>query len=122
MQARKIIGIVFSLIAILFGTIFVLQSDLNLDLKGYFDFSFKTYFSLAYLKQVTPLIVNLTLLYGGILLLVKPSKSNQALALFGFTVLEEVMFHWLGIIPVDFSFYVVAIFLCCALLALWIAV
>lgn len=121
MPARKIIGIVFSLIAILFSTIFVLQSDLSLDLKGYFDFSFKSYFSLAYLRQLTPLIVSLILLYGGVLLIVRPSKSNQVLALFGFTVLEEVMFHWLGIIPVDFPFYVVAIFLCCALLALWIA-
>ncbi|MFT5018578.1 MAG: hypothetical protein ACJA0J_002607 [Bdellovibrionota bacterium] len=121
MAARKIIGVLFSLIAILFSTIFVLQSNLGFDLEGYFDFSLKSYFSLAYLREITPLIVNLILLYGGILLLIKPSKSNQVLALFGFTVLEEIAFNWLGIFPLDLPLYVVAVFLCCSLLALWVA-
>ncbi len=121
MAARKIIGITFSIIAVLFSVIFVIQSNLSIDFKEYFDFSLKSYFSLAYLRQITPLLISLILLYGGILLIIKPSKSNPVLALFGFTVLEEVIFNWLDIITINFPAYVVAIFFCCALLALWIA-
>ena len=107
--------------AVLFSAIFVLQSNLSFDLKEYFDFSFKSYFSLAYLREITPLIICLILLYGGVLLIIKPAKSNPVLALFGFTVLEEVVFNWFNIITIDFPMYVVAVFFCCALLAFWIA-
>ncbi len=121
MAARKIIGITFSIIAILSSLIFITQSNLSFDFKEYFDFSLKSYFSLAYLRQITPLIISLILLYGGILLIIKPSKSNPVLALFGFIVLEEVIFNWLDIITINFPAYIVLIFFCCALLALWIA-
>lgn len=121
MEARKIIGIIFSIIAVLFSTIFIIQSDLNIDFKEYFDSSFKSYFSLEYLRQITPLIICLILLYGAILLIIKPSKSNSVLALFGFTVLEEIIFDWLNIITIDLPVVVVVVFFCCALLGLWIA-
>ncbi len=121
MAARKIIGITFSVIAVLFSIIFILHSDLSIDFKEYFDFSLKSYFSIEYLRLVTPLIICLILLYGGILLIVKPSKSNAVLALFGFTVLEEIVFSWFGIFPIGFPVYVVAVFFCCAVLSLWIA-
>ncbi len=121
MAARKIIGIIFSIIAVLFSTIFIIQSDLSIDFKDYFDFSFKSYFSLEYLRQITPLILCLILLYGGLLLIIKPSKSNPVLALFGFTVLEEIVFGWLDIITINFPLVVIVVFFCCALLALWIA-
>ncbi len=121
MAARKIIGIIFSIIAILFCVIFMIQSNLSFDFKDYFDFSLKSYFSLAFLRQITPLILCLILLNGGLLLIIKPSKSNPILALFGFTVLEEIVFDWLDIITIDFPIYVTALFFCCALLALWIA-
>ncbi len=121
MAVRKSIGITFSVIAALFSVIFIVQSNLRFDFNDYFDFSLKSYFSLDYLRQITPLVICLILLYGGILLLIKPSKSNPVLALFGFTVLEDVIFSWLGIITINFPTHVVAIFFCCALLALWVA-
>ncbi len=121
MEARKITGIIFSIIAVLFSTIFIIQSDLSIDFKDYFDFSFKSYFSLKYLRQITPLMLCLILLYGGLLLIIKPSKSNPVLALFGFTVLEEIVFNWFGIFTINYPVYVVAVFFCCALFALWIA-
>lgn len=121
MAARKIIGIIFSIMAVLFSAIFIIQSNLSIDFREYFDFSLKSYFSLEYLRQITPLIISLILLYGGILLIIKPSKSNPVLALFGFTVLEEIVFNWIDIITIDFPVYVIAVFFCCALLALWIA-
>jgi len=96
MATRKIIGIVFSVIAILFSIIFLIQSDLNINLKEYFDYSFKSYFSLSYFNQILPLILCFILLYGGVLLTIKPIKSNPVLALFGFTVLEEIVLSWFG--------------------------
>ena len=121
MATRKIIGISFSFIGILFSIIFLLQSDLNINLKEYFDFSFKSYFSLSYFSKVLPLIICLILFYGGILLLVKPTKSNPILAIFGFAVLEEIVFSWFGIISIDFPTYIIAIFFSIAFLASWIA-
>lgn len=121
MPARKIIGSLFSIIAILFSAIFIMQTNLNIDLDAYFDFSFKSYFSLDYLRQITPLLINLILLYGGILLIFKPSISNPVLALFGFTVIEEVLFNWFGVISTNYPTYIIVIFFCCALLSVWIA-
>ncbi|WP_296384781.1 hypothetical protein, partial [Winogradskyella sp.] len=121
MATRKIIGIVFSVIGILFSIIFLIQTDLNINLKEYFDYSLKSYFSLSYFNLILPLILCFILLYGGVLLIIKPIKSNPVLALFGFTVLEEIMFSWFGLISIDFPMYVVAIFFSSALLALWIA-
>ena len=121
MATRKIIGIVFSVIAILFSIMFLIQSDLNINLKEYFDYSFKSYFSLSYFNQILPLILCFILLYGGVLLIIKPIKSNPVLALFGFTVLEEIMFSWFGLISIDFPIYIVVLFFSIALLALWIA-
>ena len=121
MKARKSIGIIFLIIAILFCLIFTIKSNLRVDVKDYFDLSFKSYFSLSFLREITPLIICVILFYGGILLIFKPSKSNSVLSLFGFTVLEEIIFYWFNIITLDFSIYVISIFLCCALLALWIA-
>lgn len=121
MATRKIIGIVFSVIAIPFSIMFLIQSDLNINLKEYFDYSFKSYFSLSYFNQILPLILCFILLYGGVLLIIKPIKSNPVLALFGFTVLEEIMFSWFGLISIDFPIYIVVLFFSIALLALWIA-
>ena len=121
MATRKIIGIVFSVIAIPFSIMFLIQSDLNINLKEYFDYSFKSYFSLSYFNQILPLILCFILLYGGVLLIVKPIKSNPVLALFGFTVLEEIVFSWFGLISINFPIYIVVLFFSIALLALWIA-
>jgi hypothetical protein len=121
MAARKIIGITFSIIAVLSSVISITQSNLSFDFNAYFDFSLKSYFSLAYLRQITPLVICLILLYGGILLIIKPSKSNPVLALFGFIVLEEVIFNWLDIVPINFPTYIVVPFFSGALLAIWIA-
>jgi hypothetical protein len=121
MAARKIIGLIFSIIAILFSVLFIMQTDLSFDLNEYFNISFKSYFSLDYLRKITPLIINLILLYGGILLIYKPLKSNPVLALFGITVMEEALFNWFGVINTNYPRYIIAIFLCCAMLSVWIA-
>lgn len=121
MSTRRIIGITFTVIAILFSTIFLIQTDLNFNLKEYFDYSFKSYFSLSYFNKILPLIHCIILLYGGILLIIKPTKSNPILALFGFTVLEEIVFGWFGLIAFDIPIYIIGIFFAISLFTLWIA-
>ena len=121
MATRKIIGIIFSVTAILFSIIFLIQSYLIINLKEYFDYYFKSYFSLSYFNQILTLILYFILLYGGVLLIIKPIKSNLVFALFGFTVLEEIVFSWFGLISIDFPIYIVVIFFSSALLALWVA-
>jgi hypothetical protein len=121
MATRKIIGIIFSVTAILFSIIFLIQSYLNINLKEYFDYYFKSYFSLSYFNQILTLILYFILLYGGVLLIIKPIKPNLVLALFGFTVLEEIVLSWFGLISIDFPIYIVVIFFSSALLALWVA-
>ncbi len=121
MAARKIIGIIFSIIAIVFGSIFIAKFEFSTDLGTYFDYSLKSYFSLEYFWNITPLIICAILLYGGLLLIFKPSKSNPVLALFGFTVLEEAIFSSLGIISMDFPNYLTVLFMCIALFTLYIA-
>ncbi len=121
MIARKIIGFTFSIIAIVFSVLFIMQTNLSFDLGEYFSISLKSYFSLDYFSQITPLIINLVLLYGGILLIFKPLKSNPVLALFGFTVLEEVLFNWFGVMSTNYSSYIIIILFCCALLSIRIA-
>lgn len=85
------------------------------------EYTLKSYFSLDYLRKITPLIINLILLYGGILLILKPLKSNTVLALFGITVLEELLFNWFGVISTNYPSSIIVIFLCCAILSVWIA-
>ncbi len=121
MTARTIIGIVFSITAIVFGSIYMANSEFNFDLGAYFDYSLKSYFSLEFIWKITPLLICAILLYGGLLLIFKPSKSNLVLALFGFTVLEELFFSSLGIISIDFPYYLTSLFMCIALFALYIA-
>lgn len=121
MAARKIIGFIFSIIAIIISVLFMMQTDLSFDLNEYFNISFKSYFSLDYLRKITPLFINLILLYGGVLLIFKPLKSNTVLALFGITIIEEALFNWLGVISTNYPIYIVVIFLCCAILSVWIA-
>lgn len=121
MATRKIIGIIFSFIAVLFSIIFIIESDININLKEYFDYSLKSYFSLSYFNKILPLSFCLILLYGSILLVFKPKKSNAILALFGFTILEQVVCNWFGLISINYPTYIVILFSSIALLALWIA-
>jgi hypothetical protein len=121
METRKLIGITFINIAVISSILFSIEENLTLDIKNYFDFSFKSYFSIAFLRRITPLILCFILLYGGFLLLLKPLKSNTVLALFGFTVIEEIVFHWFGIMTIDFSAFIIGLFFCCAILCLFIA-
>ncbi|MDG2449298.1 MAG: hypothetical protein P8M34_06655 [Saprospiraceae bacterium] len=71
--------------------------------------------------QFSPVIVSVMLLMGGVGLLSNHSKTNFALALFGHTALEEIIFDWLGIISHNLPLFAVALFFGCVVIALWLA-
>ncbi len=112
MEKNKLIGLGFSIIASIFCVVFALQTDLEIGLKSYL--------SLDYLMQLTPLIISVMLLAGGVFLIIKHAHAIPALALFGFTALEDIIFNWFGITTSYLPIYAIVVFFCCALIALWI--
>jgi len=59
-EKRKIIGAIFSIIALITIGIFVAQTDFSIQLQSYF--------SLKYCMQFVPLIISLLLLFSGVYL------------------------------------------------------
>lgn len=113
MGKRKIIGAGFSIIALATIGIFIAQTDFSIQLQSYL--------SLEYCMQFVPLIISLLLLFGGVSLFVNRPNANFALALFGYAALEEILFSWFGVTSTYLSTYSIALFFCCAIVALWIA-
>ncbi|MGB1307589.1 MAG: hypothetical protein ACPG6B_01665 [Oceanihabitans sp.] len=113
MKYNKIIGLIFSIFSIVYSINFIVNSKLTYNLESYFDFE--------YLISLSPVVVSIILLIAGILLFVNPAKANLALALFGHSVVEEILFNWLGISTSQYDIYLTIIFLIFGLTALYIA-
>lgn len=113
MKKYKIVGIVFSIVAVVFSIVFILQLDFSIQLESYLK--------LRYYTQFTPVLISAILLYGGVLLIKRKSKTNFILAVFGHEVLEEILFNWIGLAKSNLPIYAVVVFFGIALVALWIA-
>jgi len=110
---RKLIGAVFSTIAVVAIGIFITETEFNIQLQSYL--------SLEYYMQFVPLIISFLLFYGGVSLFNNRPNANFALALFGYAALEEILFDWLGISSTYLSTVSIVLFFCCAIAALWIS-
>lgn len=113
MQAEKIIGAVFSAIAIITLGIFITRTE--------FSFQLQAWLSFKYYIQFSPYVISIMLLYSGVYLIGKNPKSNFAMAIFGYTMLEITALDWMGIVPNNLGMYPTLMFLCCAIVALWIS-
>lgn len=113
MQAEKIIGAVFSTIAIITLGIFITRTE--------FSFQLQAWLSFKYYIQFSPYVISIMLLYSGVYLIGKNPKSNFAMAIFGYTMLEITALDWMGIVPNNLGMYPTLMFLCCAIVALWIS-
>ena len=113
MKYNKIIGLIFSVFSILYSINFIIKSKLTYHLESYFDFE--------YLMEFSPVILCVILLIAGILLFINPAKANLSLALFGHSVLEEILFNWLGISTNQYSIGLTIIFIIFGLTAIYIA-
>ncbi len=113
MKTRKIIASLFIILALTLGVIF------------YFDIEFpkglEAYFTKAYYSQFGPLAICVELLFAGMYLFKRHEKANFTLALFGFTVLLDAIFNVLGLFSSTLPIYAMVLFICCALVSLWLA-
>lgn len=113
MKTRKIIAIVFIIIAIVLGVIFYTKIDFPIGLDAYF---IKEFYG-----QFGPLAICIELLIAGFYLFIKHPKSNFTLALFGFTALLDPIFNTIGLFTSIVPTYAMALFAICSLIALWLA-
>jgi len=113
MNTRKILAVVFIAFALVLGIMFYLAIDFPRDLEAYFK---KEYYT-----QFGPLAISVELLIAGIYLFKKHPKANFTLALFGFTALLDPIFNLIGLFSSLVPLYAAIVFVCCALLSLWLA-
>lgn len=113
MKKNKIVGSVFSIVAVVLGIVFVQKIDFSIQLESYFN--------MGYYTQFTPVLISLILLVGGVFLMKRKPKTNFVLALFGHDVLEEIFFNWVGLVNSNLPIYAMLVFFVIALVALWIA-
>ncbi len=113
MKSIKIIASIFIILALAYGVVSFLKIEFPVGLEAYFT---KEYYS-----QFGPLAICVELLIAGIYLFNRNTKTNFALALFGFTVLLDIIFNVLGLFSSLLPIYAIVPFLGCALLSLWLA-
>lgn len=113
MKSRKILALVFILLALVLGVIFYLDIDFPIGLEPYFKKEFY--------NQFGPLAICVELLIAGMYLFIPHAKVNFTLALFGFTALLDPIFNSIGLFSSMVPLYATVLFVCCALLSLWLA-
>lgn len=113
MKTRKIIAIVFIIVAIVLGVIFYTKIDFPIGLEAYLKKEFY--------GQFGPLAICVELLTAGFYLFIKHPKSNFTLALFGFTALLDPIFNTIGLFTSIVPTYAMVLFVICSLIALWLA-
>ncbi|MCW5517328.1 hypothetical protein [Muriicola sp. Z0-33] len=113
MNGRKIIASVFILIAVVLGVVFYSRLSFPAGLEHYFDSE--------YYNQFGPLAICVELLIAGYYLITGNSKTNFTLALFAFTAILDPIFSLFGLFTSIVPNYAMIIFICCALVALFLA-
>ncbi len=113
MGVRKIIGIVFSAIALITLGIFITRTE--------FSFQLQAWLSFRYYMQFAPYFISIMLFYGGLYLIRENPKSNFALAVFGYTMLEITVLDGLGIVPNSLGAYPTLMFIGSGIAAFWIS-
>lgn len=110
---RRIIAIIFIVIALVLGAIFHSKIEFPTDLRAYLRIG--TY------DQFGPLAISIELLAAGTYLFMGHQKANFALALFAFTALLDPLFNLTGIFTSMVPTYASLLFVGCAIASLWIA-
>ncbi|MEP2023618.1 MAG: hypothetical protein ABJH98_04300 [Reichenbachiella sp.] len=113
MIIRKIIGSAFTVVALVTCLIFISRTEFSIQLQAWVSFK--------YYMQFAPYFISIMLFSCGVFLFQKNVKSNFAMAIFGYTILELNLLNWIGILPNNLGIYTTIMFGCCALAALWIA-
>jgi len=113
MKNRKIIAILFIIIALVLGTFFFLEINLPETFNGYFNS--------VYYNQFGPLAISIELLIAGYYLFKQHLKTNFALAVFAFTALLDPLFNLTGLFTSLVPLNATIILVGCALVAFWLS-
>jgi len=113
MSLRKIIAVVFMGVALVFSVFLYLETNHPEDFGEYFNLSFYT--------QYGPIAISIELFIAGFYLFKESKKANFALALFGFTVVMDIVFHITSFINSNTPLYAMLVFSGCAIGAFYIS-
>ncbi len=113
MKKRKPISLVLLIIALVLSFSFLLKIE--------FPQGIGTYLQREYYNQFGPLAIGIEFLIASYYLLVGHSKTNFALALFGFTALLDPFFDQINLFESIVPLYGTIILSICALFCLWFA-
>jgi len=113
MKKVYFIAIPFILVAIIFGYLFYLEIQFPVGIGDYFKKS--------YYNQFGALALCVELFIAGLYLFRQHSNANFTLALFGFTVLLDFAFNWLGVFTTSLPLYATIVFIVFAIISLILA-
>ena len=112
-KRRKLIALLFLVIAVILGAVFYSKLDFPQDPGSYFK---KEYYG-----QFGPLAIAVELFIAGLHLFTKHEKANFTLALFGFTAILDPLFNFAGVFSSQMPMFATFIFGACAVVSLWLS-
>jgi len=110
---RKITSVLFSIVALSLIVYFLKTTELSVE--------FSMYFKPEYYLKFSLLIISVMLLNAAFLLFKNARGANLSLAIFGYTILEEIMFDLIGVTAVNMPLPAYIVLFVCAVPSLWIA-
>ena len=113
MEIRKIIGVLFITVSLITFGIFITRTEFSIQLQAWISFK--------YYMQFAPQVVSIMLFSSGIYLIRRYPKSNFALAIFGYSIIELIALDLLGVVSNSFGAIATILFGCCAIIAMWVA-
>ncbi|OEK04025.1 hypothetical protein [Roseivirga misakiensis] len=113
MKKRRITSLLLSIVALSLIVYFFSTTQLSVE--------FSMYFKPEYYLKYSLLIISLMLINAAFLLFKNDKGANLSLAIFGYTILEEIIFDLLGITSVNMPLVAYIVLFACALPSLWIA-
>lgn len=113
MIKRKTASVLLAIVSISLIVYFLWTTEIMVE--------FETYFKPEYYLKFSLLIISAMLLNAAILLFRSAKGANLALAIFGYTVVEEILFDLIGVTAVNMPLFAYIVFFVCAVPCLWIA-
>ena len=113
MIRQKLLATIFLLIGAIFTVVFYMEIEYPKGLEAYFHRN--------YYRQFGSMAISLELLIAGYYLLVRHLRTNFAMALFGFTVMLDLLYTLIGLFSSGMHLYATITFLCAGGIALFLA-
>ncbi len=110
---RKTTSVLLGIVSVSLIVYFFMITELRVELSTYFKSEYYLKFSL--------LIISAMLLNATLLLFRGAKGANLALAIFGYTVVEEIIFDLTGLTSVNMPLFAYIVLFVCALPCIWIA-